>query len=119
MRNRLIILTTIITYFSVNVYAQNSGTISGQDTDRNVIATAVPFLTIAPDPVSGAMGDVGVATTPDINSTFWNPAKLTFINQNSGLGLTFTPWLKKYVDDMSLSYLSGYKKLDDEQTGNQ
>ncbi|KYG76870.1 MULTISPECIES: type IX secretion system outer membrane channel protein PorV [Roseivirga] len=115
MRNRLIILTTIITYFSVNVYAQNSGTISGQDTDRNVIATAVPFLTIAPDPVSGAMGDVGVATTPDINSTFWNPAKLTFINQNSGLGLTFTPWLKKYVDDMSLSYLSGYKKLDDEQ----
>lgn len=115
MRNRLIIFNLIFTYFSITVFAQNSGTISGQDTDRNVIATAVPFLTIAPDPVSGAMGDVGVATTPDLNSTFWNPAKLTYANQNSGLGLTFTPWLKKYVDDMSLSYLSAFKKIDDEQ----
>lgn len=115
MRNRLFFFTIALSYFSINAFAQNSGTISGQDTDRNVIATAVPFLTIAPDPVSGAMGDVGVATTPDLNSTFWNPAKLTFVNQNSGLGLTFTPWLKKYVDDMSLSYLSGYKKIDEEQ----
>lgn len=115
MRNRLIIFTIILSYFSLKVYSQNSGTIGGQDTDRNVIATAVPFLSIAPDPVSGAMGDVGVATTPDINSTYWNAAKLVFVNQNSGLGLSYTPWLKKYVDDMSLSYLSGYKKLDDEQ----
>ncbi len=115
MRNRLIILTCVLSYFSFTALAQNSGTIGGQDTDRNVIATAVPFLTIAPDPVSGAMGDVGVATTPDLNSTFWNPAKLTYVNQNSGLGLTFTPWLQKYVDDMSLSYLSGFKKIDDEQ----
>lgn len=115
MRNRFFIFTIALSYFSIHAFAQNSGTISGQDTDRNVIATAVPFLTIAPDPVSGAMGDVGVATTPDLNSTFWNPAKLTFVNQNSGLGLTFTPWLKKYVDDMSLSYLSGFKKIDDEQ----
>lgn len=115
MRNRLIIFSIIFSYFSINAFAQNSGTISGQDTERNVIATAVPFLTIAPDPKSAGMGDVGVATTPDLNATFWNPAKLTFINQNSGLGLTFTPWLKKYVDDMSISYLSGFKKIDDEQ----
>lgn len=115
MRNRLIIFTIILSYFSFKVYSQNSGNISGQDTDRNVIATAVPFLTISPDPISGAMGDVGVATTPDLNSTYWNAAKLVFVNQNSGLGLSYTPWLKKYVDDMSLSYLSGYKKLDDEQ----
>ena len=115
MRNRLLIFTIFLSYFSIKAVAQNSGTISGQDTDRNVIATAVPFLTIAPDPVSGAMGDVGAATTPDLNSTFWNPAKLVYVNQNSGLGLTYTPWLKKYVDDMSLSYLSGYKKIDDEQ----
>jgi len=115
MRNRLLFFTIILSYFSTQAFAQNSGTISGQDTDRNVIATAVPFLTIAPDPVSGAMGDVGAATTPDLNATFWNPAKLVFVNQNSGLGLTYTPWLKKYVDDMSLSYLSGYKKIDDEQ----
>ncbi len=116
MLNRLIIFTIFISYFSLNLQGQNSGTISGQDTDRNVVSSAIPFLTIAPDPKSGAMGDVGVATTPDANSLYWNPAKLTFINQNAGLSLSYTPWLQKYVDDMSISYLSGFKKIDDEQT---
>ncbi|GHE58864.1 MULTISPECIES: type IX secretion system outer membrane channel protein PorV [Roseivirga] len=115
MQHRIFIFTILLSYITLNTFGQNSGNISGQDTDRNVIGTAVPFLTIAPDPVSGAMGDVGVATNPDLNATFWNPAKLSQINQNSGLGITFTPWLKKYVDDMSLSYLSGFKKIDDEQ----
>lgn len=94
--------------------AQNSVGINGQDTTINVITTAVPFLSIAPDPISGAMGDVGAATDPDANSTFWNPAKLAFINENSGMALSFTPWLKKFVDDMSISYLTGFKKLDDQ-----
>lgn len=115
MQKRLFILTLLLTYFAVDLTAQNSGTISGQDTERNVVASAVPFLTIAPDPVSGAMGDVGAATTPDINSIYWNPAKLTYVNQNAGLSLNYTPWLQKYVDDMSISYLSGFKKIDDEQ----
>ena len=116
MQNRLIFFTIFISFFSLNLQGQNSGTISGQDTDRNVVSSAIPFLTIAPDPKSGAMGDVGVATTPDANSLYWNPAKLTFINQNAGLSLSYTPWLQKYVDDMSISYLSGFKKIDDEQT---
>lgn len=115
MQKRLLILSLLLTYFAVDLSAQNSGTISGQDTERNVVASAVPFLTIAPDPVSGAMGDVGAATTPDINSIYWNPAKLTYVNQNAGLSLNYTPWLQKYVDDMSISYLSGFKKIDDEQ----
>ncbi len=95
--------------------AQNSGIISGQDTSRRVITTAVPFLTIAPDPKSGAMGDVGVATAPDANSTYWNPAKLAFANQKAAVAFSFTPWLTKYVDDMSLSYLTGFYKLDNNQ----
>lgn len=94
--------------------AQNSVGISGQDTTINVITTAVPFLSIAPDPISGAMGDVGAATDPDANSAFYNPAKLAFINENGGMALSFTPWLKKFVDDMSISYLTGFKKLDDQ-----
>jgi len=98
---------------STSLKGQNSGIISGQDTSRRVITTAVPFLLIAPDPVSGAMGDVGAATAPDANASYWNPAKLAYINQTGGLALSFTPWLSKYVDDMSISYLTGFKKLND------
>ena len=61
MQHRIFIFTILLSYITLNTFGQNSGNISGQDTDRNVIGTAVPFLTIAPDPVSGAMGDVGVA----------------------------------------------------------
>ncbi len=96
--------------------AQNSGVISGQDTSRRVITTAVPFLTIAPDPISGAMGDVGAATAPNSNAIYWNPAKLAYVNKEWGFAASFTPWLKRFVDDMSISYLSGYKRIDDLQT---
>lgn len=112
---RIVTILVLTSTFSVPAFAQNSGVISGQDTSRNVITTAVPFLTIAPDPISGAMGDVGAATDPNANTLHWNPAKLTFINKNIGFAFSYTPWLSKYVDDMSISYLSGYKKVDDEQ----
>lgn len=117
MRNRLsIIITLILTVTTTaHIHAQNSGVISGQDTSRRVITTAVPFLTIAPDPVSGAMGDVGAATSPDANATYWNPAKLAFITKSGGIALSFTPWLSKYVNDMSISYLTGFKKINDDQ----
>lgn len=117
MSTRFSTLLSLIFSFTIlsQVNAQNSGVISGQDTSRRVITTAVPFLSIAPDPKSGAMGDVGVATTPDANSTYWNPAKLAFANQKAGVAFSFTPWLTKYVDDMSLSYLSGFYKLDNNQ----
>ncbi|MFY0592907.1 MAG: type IX secretion system outer membrane channel protein PorV [Roseivirga sp.] len=114
IRASIFTILILVLFIAPNLKAQNSIGINGQDTLINVITTAVPFLSIAPDPVSGAMGDVGAATDPDANSTFWNPAKLAFINQNSGLALTYTPWLSKYVDDMSISYLTGFKKLDDQ-----
>lgn len=100
--------------FSTNLRAQNSGVIAGQDTSKRVITTAVPFLTIAPDPIAGAMGDVGAATDPNANSAHWNPAKLTFINKKAGAAFSFTPWLQRFVDDMSISYLSAFVKIDDE-----
>jgi hypothetical protein len=78
----------------------------------NVITTAVPFLTISPDARSGGMGDVGVAISPDANSVYWNAAKLAFADKDMGFALSYTPWLRKLgINDMSLSYLSGYKKL--------
>ena len=81
----------------------------------NTITTAVPFLMISPDSKAGAMGDVGVATTPDANSMHWNPAKLAFTTDDMGASVSYVPWLRALVPDINLSYLAGYKKLDDNQ----
>jgi hypothetical protein len=77
----------------------------------NPITTSVPFLLIAPDSRSGAMGEAGAATQPDVNSIHWNPAKLAFAEKNMGFGISYTPWLRQLVPDISLSYVSGYGKL--------
>jgi len=82
-----------------------------QQIQLNTITTAVPFLMIAPDSRSGALGDAGVALSPDANLTHWNPAKLAFLEEDMELSLSYSPWLRQLVNDMSLAYLSGYKKL--------
>lgn len=81
----------------------------------NALRIAVPFLTIAPDSRSAALGDAGAATTPDGNSQHWNPAKLAFIDKEWGVSFSYTPWLRNLVNDINLTYLSGYYKLDKEQ----
>jgi hypothetical protein len=82
----------------------------------NTITTAVPFLLISPDSKAGAMGDVGVATTPDANSLHWNPAKYAFVDDDMGFSVSYVPWLRALVPDINLSYLAGYKKLNDKET---
>lgn len=77
------------------------------------INTAIPSLSIAPDARGGAMGDNGVATTPDINSQYWNPAKYAFQYGKAGVSLSYTPWLRKLVNDVALAYVAGYYKLGD------
>ena len=57
-------------------------------TQINSVSTGVPFLTIAPDSRASGMGDVGVATSPDINSMYWNPAKYGFIGSDAGVALS-------------------------------
>ena len=94
---------------------QTMGQFVGQDTTRRVITTAVGFLSISPDARAAAMGDAGAAITPDANSIHWNAGKLAFVENNIGFSLNYTPWLGKIVDDMSLSYLSGYYKLTEDQ----
>ncbi|MCY1633115.1 MULTISPECIES: type IX secretion system outer membrane channel protein PorV [Marinifilum] len=81
----------------------------------NYISTAVSFLTITPNSRAGAMGDAGVATSPDVNSMHWNPAKFAMIDGNYGVSASYTPWLRDLVDDMSISYLTGYYRLDKNQ----
>lgn len=83
-----------------------------EDKDKfSPINTAVPALSIAPDARGGAMGDNGVATTPDVNSQYWNPAKYAFQYSKAGVSLSYTPWLRKLVNDVALAYLAGYYKL--------
>lgn len=103
----------VFAFSGFSSFAQNSVIISGQDPNRRVITTAVPFLNFAPDSRHSGMGDVGVATSPDASSAHWNSGKLAFIKDDLGFSLSYSPWLGKLVNDMSLSYLTGFKKIDE------
>jgi hypothetical protein len=111
MKNKLLafIMLAGILLLSTDLWSQNS---SGE---LNAIQTVVPFLTIAPDSRAGAMGDAGVATTPDIYSMHWNPAKFAFIDGKGGVGISYSPWLRNLVPDINIAYLSGYYRLDKKQ----
>jgi hypothetical protein len=110
MKKRIIILF-FLAIMSANslLYSQQS---SGQ---LNAIQTVVPFLMIAPDSRAGGMGDAGVATSPDAYSMHWNPAKFAFIDGESGVGLSYSPWLRNLVPDINIAYLAGYKRIDTKQ----
>jgi hypothetical protein len=103
------------TILAKSISAQiNSQQLGGQTI--NPITTAVPFLLISPDSKQGGMGDVGVATEPDVNSIHWNGSKLAFAEKQFGAGFTVTPWLRLLVPDINLYYLSGYYKINKNQT---
>jgi hypothetical protein len=89
--------------------------VQGQ-TPLNVTTTAVPFLQISPDARAGAMGDLGIATSPDASSTWYNLAKTPFNTKDIGAGLTYTPWLKDLgLQDVYLLAASGYYKFAPDQ----
>jgi hypothetical protein len=97
----------------VHSYAQaNAGDTTGYLLgQQRAITTAVPFLAITPDARHAALGDAGVATSPDPNSAHWNAAKLVFIDKKYGGSFSYTPWLGKIVNDMWISSLAGYYKI--------
>jgi len=95
--------------FQSSLYSQST------TPELNAIQTVVPFLTISPDSRAGAMGDAGVATSPDNYSTYWNPAKYAFIDGNSGFALSYSPWLRALIPDINIAYLSAYRRIDTRQ----
>ena len=98
------------------IIAQNSGPIpQGLKNSLNALQTSVPFLAIAADSRGGAMGDLGAATSPDANSQTRNAAKYAFIKDKMGVSLSYAPWLRNYVKDINLGYLSFYYRFDDKQ----
>jgi hypothetical protein len=84
-------------------------------TTFNPVYSTIPYLTITPDSRGGALGDLGVATSPDVNSQNWNAAKYAQIKEKSGVTTSFTPWLRSLVNDINLAYLAGFYKFDDRQ----
>jgi hypothetical protein len=77
----------------------------------NTITTALPFMAITPDSRAGGMGEAGTALSPSATSVYWNTAGLSFAEKNSEISLSYTPWLRQLTNDMHLSYLSGYYRV--------
>ena len=90
-------------------------TAKAQDVENelNPVYYGVTSLGIAPDARAGALGDVGAATDPDVNSQYWNPAKYPFNISRAGVSLNYTPWLRQLVNDMDLAYMAGYYRIGD------
>ena len=108
MKNaKTLCLIATLTTISITSIAQN---------DYNPIPSSVQMLNIAPEARGTSMGDAGVATSPDVNSQYWNPAKYAFMESRSGVSLSVTPWLRKLVNDINLFYLAGYYRFDKRQT---
>ncbi len=111
MKKTLLLLTAIL-LGATTLFAQKT---SSDVQMFNPVMTGVTSLTIAPDSRAGAMGDVGAATDPDVNSQYWNPAKYPFAISPAGFSLAYTPWLRQLVSDIDLANLVGYYRIGDYQ----
>ncbi|MBU8893305.1 MAG: type IX secretion system outer membrane channel protein PorV [Bacteroidales bacterium] len=116
MMKKYFITIAFFALFSQIMFGQDGITTEELAGANNALEYSVSFLTIAPDSRAGAMGDVGVATSPDYGSMHWNPAKYAFIDSDMGLSVSYTPWLRNLVNDINLGYLSFYKRIDNKQT---
>lgn len=111
--NFLRISSLIFLGFLVSKTSKSQTQAKNSDLQLNTITTAVPFLLISPDSRASAMGDMGVATDPDINSQHWNASKYAFSEDKGGIAFSYSPWLRSLgINDINLVYLAGYKKLD-------
>ena len=94
----------IFSLIKINLYPQNNS---------RVITTGVPFLLISPDARSAGMGELGVATSPDVFSQQWNPSKYVFSEKGKEIGLSYTPYLSKLVNDIFLANITYSLKKND------
>ena len=83
------------------------------DNQTSVITTGVPFLLIASDARAAGMGDMGVATSVDGYSQQWNPSKYAFSEAKSGIGVSYTPYLSKLVNDIFLGNVTYFNRIDE------
>ena len=108
------IILLILVVFSFELNAQTTLTqVTPNPNDSRVITTGVPFLLIASDARAASMGDMGVATSVDAYSQYWNPSKYVFSETKSGFGLSYTPYLSKLVNDISLGNLTYFNRINE------
>ncbi|MBE6304719.1 MAG: type IX secretion system outer membrane channel protein PorV [Bacteroidales bacterium] len=105
---RKILFTTML---AGAVFFSASASDYGSANQFNPIQTGVNSLDITPDARGASMGDLGVASDPDANSQFWNPSKYAFAYSSAGVSLSYTPWLRKLVNDIFLANVAGYWKV--------
>lgn len=113
---RIIFLAAVLLPTAVMAQVIGPSGTNANGSSANAIVTGVTFLTISPDSRSGAMGDAGVAVSPDVNANYWNPSKLAFVDGDDNLSVSYSPWLRKLVPDVSLGYVSYSHKLSDRNT---
>lgn len=94
-------------------FSQNTTQIIPNTNDSRVITTGIPFMLVAPDARSAALGDMGVATSVDGYSQQYNPAKYAFLESKSGFSLSYTPYLSRLVNDISLGYVTYFNRLNE------
>lgn len=104
-------LLTSVCLASVILTAFAAGENDIKDNDFNPVNTGVTTLSITPDARGSGMGNLGAATDPDMNCQFWNPSKYAFAYSTGGLAISYTPWLRKIVNDIFLANIAGYWKL--------
>lgn len=115
---RKVVSIFMVSLLAVGVHAQGPNPNQEQvarDIQLNTITTAVPFLLINPDSRAGGMGEIGAATSPDLYSIYWNTSKLAFSKDKLGFSTSYSPWLRAIAQDMHLTFLSGFYKINDKQ----
>ena len=113
-RMNKIIVSSVFTVVSLVAFAQpTQSETGGQQLTLNTITTAVPFMAITPESRAGGMGDAGTALSPSANSLYWNTSMLNFSQAKSEIAISYTPWLRQLTNDIHLSYLSGYYRVND------
>lgn len=104
------------TILLLSIYLLSTQLSFGEDKPRSVpISSAVPFLLIAPDARASGFGDLGAATSTDVNSQHWNAAKYPYSDDRFGISLSYAPWLSGIVDDIGLANLTGFYKIGEKQ----
>lgn len=116
IRFTILMIVLVFTGLRLNAQTGIGDEVLGQNLDYNVISTAVPFMIIAPDARSSALGDCGVSSSPDVYSMHWNPAKYAFIEEDFSVGLAYSPWLRNLVNDMNIAYLGISKRVSSKST---
>lgn len=107
------IAISILTILPAIAMAQQGSGVSDDQLQLNTITTALPFMSITPDSRAGGMGDAGTALSPSSLSIYWNTSNLIFSKDKNEIGISYVPWLRQLTNDIHLSYLSGYHKIND------